>query len=138
MCQTPWFHPTDAFTGNGRGTCFVKHNPRFCPKEKKVHIYLLCTPLKNPSSPTKVPEAKRQGSRLFDSEPHSKKRNQPLSRQVQFSAEKGFFLQMSTPRCYIFTLKLSYLETRRIFRVVVNIWGFFSGLTESSYSKLAS
>lgn len=45
MCQTPWFHPTDAFTGDGRGTCCVRHFPRFCSKEKEVHIYLLRTPL---------------------------------------------------------------------------------------------
>lgn len=83
--------------------------------------------LKNPSDNTKLPksEASRQGSRLFDSEPHSNTKNQQTSRQLQFSAEKGPFILMLTPRCYIFTLKLSHLEKGGIFREMVKIRVFF-------------
>lgn len=76
MCQTSWFLPTDAFIGDGSRTCFVKHNPRFCSKEKEIHIQLLCTPLEKSQQSHKTSWGKKIWGRLFDSEPCSKKKNQ--------------------------------------------------------------
>lgn len=48
MCPNPWFHPADAFTGDGRVNSCVKHVPKLYSEEKEVHTYVLRTTLEKP------------------------------------------------------------------------------------------
>lgn len=57
MCPNTWFHPADAFAGDGRGTSCVKHVPSYIQKKKKFTTMFYVLHLKNPSDLTNPPKS---------------------------------------------------------------------------------